>query len=92
MGKDCAQSLSKAFKYTFVCDIHASVQPVGESFELSVRDTAVGIPQVELDRVFDHFHRVEEFTVALRKVVLFTATPSSEGRGGQNASAYFVGR
>jgi len=51
--------LSNAFKYTFAGDIQVSVQQVGESVELSVRDTGVGIPQTELDRVFDRFHRVE---------------------------------
>jgi signal transduction histidine kinase len=51
--------LSNAFKYTFAGDIQVSVQQVGESIELSVRDTGVGIPQAELHRVFDRFHRVE---------------------------------
>ena len=51
--------LSNAFKYTFEGDIQVSVRQVGESVELSVRDTGVGIPQAELPRVFDRFHRVE---------------------------------
>lgn len=51
--------LSNAFKYTFAGDIQVSVQQVGERVELSVRDTGVGIPQGELEHVFDRFHRVE---------------------------------
>jgi signal transduction histidine kinase len=51
--------LSNAFKYTFAGDIQISVQQVGENIELSIRDTGVGIPQAELLRVFDRFHRVE---------------------------------
>ena len=51
--------LSNAFKYTFAGSIQVSVQQVGDSIELSVSDTGVGIPQAELDRVFDRFHRVE---------------------------------
>jgi signal transduction histidine kinase len=51
--------LSNAFKYTFAGDIQVSVQQVGESIELSVQDTGVGIAQSELHRVFDRFHRVE---------------------------------
>jgi signal transduction histidine kinase len=51
--------LSNAFKFTFAGDIQVSVQQVGESMELSVRDTGVGIPEAELHHVFDRFHRVE---------------------------------
>ena len=51
--------LSNAFKYTFAGEIHVSVQQTGQTVEFSVRDTGVGIPEAELDRVFDRFHRVE---------------------------------
>ena len=51
--------LSNAFKYTFEGEIRVLVQQVGQNVEFSVTDTGVGIPEGELNRVFDRFHRVE---------------------------------
>ena len=53
--------LSNAFKFTFCGEIAVSTRPSsdGRSFELSVRDTGTGIPDEELPRLFERFHRVE---------------------------------
>src|SRR6202044_3207404 len=50
---------SNAFKFTFEGTIAVSLQQAGENVELRVRDTGVGIPQHEIPRLFDRFHRIE---------------------------------
>ncbi len=50
--------ISNAFKFTFSGSITVRLQPVGNSVELSVADTGVGIPEAELPRLFERFHRV----------------------------------
>ena len=51
--------ISNAFKFTFEGAITVSLTRVGDQVELRVRDTGVGIPEQELPRLFDRFHRVE---------------------------------
>ena len=51
--------LSNAFKYTFDGSITVSLHQKGTMVELSVKDTGVGIPEEELPRMFERFHRVE---------------------------------
>jgi signal transduction histidine kinase/CheY-like chemotaxis protein len=51
--------LSNAFKFTFNGEIGVELRSAGDAVELSVRDTGVGIPAHELDRVFERFHRIE---------------------------------
>src|SRR4029079_14306568 len=58
--------LSNAFKFTFEGEIEVSLHSVGERageqgdrVELRGRDTGVGIPQAELPRLFERFHRVQ---------------------------------
>ncbi len=51
--------ISNAFKFTFEGAITVSLAQVGDQVELRVRDTGVGIPETELPRLFDRFHRVE---------------------------------
>jgi signal transduction histidine kinase len=51
--------LSNAFKFTFEGRIDVSLQPRGDALALVVRDTGTGIPAVELERIFERFHRVE---------------------------------
>jgi signal transduction histidine kinase len=50
--------LSNAFKFTFEGRIRVRVHEEGEFFALTVEDSGVGIPEAELPRVFDRFHRV----------------------------------
>jgi PAS domain S-box-containing protein len=50
--------LSNALKHTHHGHIRVRVAPAGESFELSVSDTGIGIPAVALPQVFDRFYRV----------------------------------
>jgi signal transduction histidine kinase len=51
--------LSNAFKFTFDGEIAIKLLAAGRNAELIVRDTGVGIPQQELSRVFERFHRIE---------------------------------
>jgi PAS domain S-box-containing protein len=50
--------LSNAFKFTFEGGIDVSLRRVGGEVELSVADTGIGIPESELPKVFQRFHRV----------------------------------
>ena len=50
--------VSNAFKFTFEGEIEVSLTQVGNTAELRVRDTGVGIPPEEMPRLFDRFHRV----------------------------------
>lgn len=51
--------LSNAFKFTFEGSVTLTLKPAGSTVELSVRDTGVGIPEEERERVFERFHRIE---------------------------------
>ncbi|MGA8874016.1 MAG: ATP-binding protein [Candidatus Korobacteraceae bacterium] len=51
--------LSNAFKFTFEGEVALSLKRVHGSVQLTVRDTGVGIPEKERDRVFERFHRIE---------------------------------
>jgi PAS domain S-box-containing protein len=53
--------LSNAFKFTFEGSISIRMHAAddGKSAEFVVRDTGVGIPPLELPRLFERFHRVE---------------------------------
>jgi signal transduction histidine kinase/CheY-like chemotaxis protein len=50
--------LSNAFKFTLEGKISVRIRESGEHVELSVCDTGVGIPQSELPRLFERFHRI----------------------------------
>lgn len=50
--------LSNAFKYTLKGSISLSLQQQGGNVVFSVHDTGVGIPESELPRMFERFHRV----------------------------------
>jgi signal transduction histidine kinase len=50
--------LSNAFKFTFAGQITVRLRQVNNQAELTVQDTGVGIPEAELPRLFERFHRV----------------------------------
>ena len=50
--------LSNAFKFTLQGQINVSLRRVDRTAELAVRDTGIGIPEAELPRLFERFHRV----------------------------------
>jgi len=51
--------LSNALKFTFDGEISVSLQWCGDHVQLSVSDTGVGIPEADLPRMFQRFHRVK---------------------------------
>ena len=51
--------LSNAFKFTFEGVVTVTLKPVGDFLELQIRDTGVGIPEDQRERVFERFHRIE---------------------------------
>ncbi|RYZ43540.1 MAG: response regulator [Myxococcaceae bacterium] len=52
--------VSNAFKFTHAGEIRVEVKREGGFARLSVQDTGIGIPEGELGRVFQRFHRVQE--------------------------------
>ena len=51
--------LSNAFKFTFEGAIDVALRECDGSAVLSVRDTGAGIPEQDIDRLFERFHRIE---------------------------------
>ncbi|HEY5808961.1 MAG TPA: ATP-binding protein [Povalibacter sp.] len=53
--------LSNAFKYTLRGGITVTVQPSADAqhARISVSDTGIGVPESEIPRLFERFHRVE---------------------------------
>jgi len=51
--------VSNAFKFTFTGTIRVCLRQEGDRVELSVEDTGCGMPEHELPRVFERFHRIE---------------------------------
>jgi PAS domain S-box-containing protein len=51
--------LSNAFKFTFQGEVVIALTVVNGAVELQVRDTGVGIPDDQREKVFERFHRIE---------------------------------
>lgn len=51
--------LSNAFKHTFHGAVQVRLDWRGDHVELVVADTGVGIPEAEMSRVFERFHRIK---------------------------------
>ncbi len=51
--------LSNALKFTFTGQVAVHLRAEGEHAVLSVADTGVGVPEHEVGRLFERFHRVE---------------------------------
>jgi signal transduction histidine kinase len=51
--------LSNAFKFTFEGEITVALEWQGDHVDLIVSDTGVGIPEADLPRMFQRFHRVK---------------------------------
>ena len=51
--------VSNAFKFTFHGEIAVELRDAEGGARLTVRDTGTGIPQAELPKLFERFHRVE---------------------------------
>jgi PAS domain S-box-containing protein len=52
--------VSNAFKFTFEGSITVRQRFEGDSVELAVSDTGIGVAERDLPRLFERFHRVEE--------------------------------
>ncbi|MFC3051289.1 sensor histidine kinase [Kordiimonas pumila] len=56
--------VSNAVKYTNKGSVCVSLSEIPDGVSVSVKDTGVGIPERELTKIFDLFHRVEEPTIS----------------------------
>ncbi|KJH73659.1 ATP-binding protein [Aliterella atlantica] len=51
--------ISNAFKFTFAGEIAVRLHQIGSFVELAVQDTGIGIPEAEIERLFERFHQVK---------------------------------
>ncbi|MGA7522614.1 MAG: ATP-binding protein [Acidobacteriaceae bacterium] len=54
--------VSNAFKFTLEGGVSVTLRAADDAAELVVRDTGTGIPESELPRIFERFHRIEGAT------------------------------
>ena len=50
--------LSNAFKFTFEGSVSVALKSLGDSVQLEISDTGIGVPEEEVPRLFERFHRV----------------------------------
>jgi PAS domain S-box-containing protein len=50
--------LSNAFKFTFEGRVSLSLRSLADGIQLQISDTGIGVPQEEVPRLFQRFHRV----------------------------------
>lgn len=55
--------LSNAFKYTSQGSITVAIRQTDDKIRVSIVDTGIGIPEDQIGRIFDRFHRVENVAV-----------------------------
>jgi len=51
--------LSNAFKYTEKGSIEVFIRTSDSFVEVAIKDTGIGIPETELDNIFERFHRIQ---------------------------------
>jgi PAS domain S-box-containing protein len=51
--------VSNAFKYTHEGSISVNISQQNSQIKLSVKDTGIGIPADQLNKIFDRFHRID---------------------------------
>ncbi|MDJ1504235.1 ATP-binding protein [Xanthocytophaga agilis] len=51
--------VSNAFKYSHKGTISLHIAQSGDTIQVSVADTGIGIPEEELEKIFSRFHRIE---------------------------------
>jgi hypothetical protein len=57
--EDRLSLLSNAFKFTLQGRIEVAMRGGATNVSLTVNDTGIGIPEAELPRIFERFHRIE---------------------------------
>ena len=57
-----ANLVSNGIRYTHAGEVHVSCVALGNDLEIEVRDTGIGIPADQLERVFEEFYQVDRGT------------------------------
>ena len=95
--------LSNAFKFTLEGQIAVTLRQAGRTAELVVRDSGTGIPAVEMPRLFERFHRIENaqarthegsgigLALVQELVKLHGGTISAESKAGREAGGEAAG-